>query len=470
MRTGRQEPTFSSSLSYAKTLGPECAAFCEAAGLHLMPWQRSLLDRWLAVDDAGLWVSATVGAEIPRQQGKSEGLNLARVAYGLVVLGENIAFTSHRSDAEREFFEALRKFLCQPCFRHYVTEDDFHAAVGRETLRMKAGNKIEFMARSNKSGRSKHADLIIFDEAQFLTSSQKASILPTTLTRPNMQTISTGTPPEYDNDGMEFRALRKRGETGERYVCWDEWSLGKVPDDVADRDLWYEVMPSLGRIIGERNVEILLGDMGPVDFARELLGVWVTGRTLEPAAIDPEAWDACETDEPPKGGIVGCGVKFSADGSTYSVSVAAKQKDGSALVECIDRAPTSHGVSELAHWIQQRKDRFATVCIDGQEWAPTLTQRLSDLGFPKKAVQVMRAHDLADACSMLGNAVGEKSVCHIAQPLLRASVEASTKRAIGGCGWGFGGPDPTPIESVAMAYWGAMTTKRNPARKGRINV
>lgn len=470
MRTGRQEPTFSSSLEYAKTLGPECAAFCEAGGLHLMDWQRGLLDRWLAVDDAGLWVAATIGAEIPRQQGKSEGINLARVAYGLVVLGENIAFTSHRSDAEREFFESLRKFLCQPCFARYVTDDDFHAAVGRETLTMKAGNKIEFMARSNKSGRSKHADLIIFDEAQFLTSSQKASILPTTLTRANMQTISTGTPPEYLEDGLEFRSLRDRGKRGERYVCWDEWALDEVPSDVADRDLWYEVMPSLGRIIGERNVEILLGDMEPVDFARELLGVWVTGRSLEPPAIDPEAWDACETDDPPSGGVVACGVKFSADGATYSVSVAAKQPDGSALVECVDRAGTGRGVAGLADWIDRRRDRHAVVCIDGQQWAPTLIQRLEDRRYPKRALHVMRAHDLADACAMLGNAVGERSVRHIAQPLLRQSVEASTRRPIGSYGWGFGGDDPTPIESVAMAYWGAMTTRRNPNRRGRVSA
>lgn len=428
----------------------------------------------MAIGDDGRWAAPTIGAEIPRQQGKSEGLNLARISYGLVVLRENIAFTSHRSDAEREFFEALKRFLCQPCFKRYVTEDDFRAAVGREALELKAGNKIEFMARSNKSGRSKHADLVVFDEAQFLTSSQKASILPTTLTRSNMQTISTGTPPEFDDDGSEFRRLRERGQKGEQFVCYDEWSLPKMPEDVADRDVWYMVMPSLGHIIQERNVEILLGDMEPQDFARELLGVWTSGRVSDPPAISAEEWAECEIESAPKKAKderVACGIKFSADGSTYSVSMAARsKKKGYAHIECVDRTGTARGVSGLAEWLCNRKDRLAVVCIDGRAWAPTLIQRLNDSGFPKKAIHEMKSREVCDACGMLAAAVEERTVTHIAQPILTDSATKSPPRAVGRDGWAFGGDDPTPVESSALALWGALTTNRDPKRKLRLSV
>lgn len=474
LRTGQQEPTYSSSLTFNRTYGPECAEFCAAAGLNLLPWQRRILDRWLAVGDDGLWLAPTAGAMIPRQQGKSEAVLLARVAFGLIVLRENVAFTSHRSDAEREFFEALRRFLLQPAFERYVTEDDFRAAVGREKLELATGNNIEFYARSNKSGRSKHIDLIVFDEAQYLTSSQQSSMVPTALTRPNMQIIETGTPPEKIDEGDEFSDTRKRGHANEPLMCWDEWGLSKMPDDVSDREVWYRVMPSLGYTIRERNVEILLAKMKPEDFAREVLGLWIERSRAASAALDVKRWHECEVPVAPevaKDERMACGIKFSADGSTYSVSMATRSKrDGYTLVECVDRTGTARGVTGLARWLYDRRGSIATVCIDGHSWTPTLIQRLEELGYPARGLHTMKSRELCDACAMLSAAVSEGSLSHIRQPLLDESVESSTVRTIGRDGWAFGGEDPTPIESVALALWGVMTTKRNPRRKQRISV
>ena len=71
---------------------------------------------------------------------------------------------------------------------------------------------------------------------------------------------------------------------------------------------------------------------------------------------------------------------------------------------------------------------------------------------------------------MLSAAVSGRTVEHIEQPLLTQSVETSSRRPIGREGWGFKGPDPTPVESVALAHWAVTTSKRNPKRRMKVSV
>lgn len=474
MRTGRRNPTLRICEPYEKTYGSECAEFCEAGGLHLLPWQRDILNDWLAIGPDGYWLNNTIGTEVNRQNGKSEGLLVARVGYGLVVLGERIIFTSHRQDAATEFYRVLTQLLGSNAYRNFVDPEFFKGALGREEVPVKDGNTVSFVARSNKGGRSKHSDLLIIDEAQFLTDAELASLIPTQLTSENMVSIYTGTMPAVGADGYVFRDTREKAIAGNRGIYWAEWSVGeKMPKDVGDRNLWYKTNPSLGLLIPERNMEALYNTLPADKFANECLG-WLPPRSgnAEPPAIDPEQWKNCEVTKAPAADDerIACGVKFSADGSTYSVSMAARSKDAPVLIECVDRTGTSHGVSGLASWLYDRRDRLALVCIDGREWTPTLMQRLDDMGYPKRGVHVMRTRELTDACAMLANAIAGRTVVHIDQPLLTDSVNGSPRRAIGRDGWAFGGNDPTPIESCALAHWGVTTTKRNPQRKMRVGI
>ena len=67
--------------------------------------------------------------------------------------------------------------------------------------------------------------------------------------------------------------------------------------------------------------------------------------------------------------------------------------------------------------------------------------------------------------STMANAVQEGRVEHYGQPALTESATKCTKRSIGRAGgWGFESAedaDACLIESAALAYWGAMTTKRD---------
>lgn len=475
-RIGRAKPTRVVSPSYSRSDGQNAIDLCEIVGLELFEWQANVLDILLARDDTGHWAADTVGQSLSRQNGKTGGTIRPRIVYGTAIFGEWVIYTAHLQKTSTESFEEIAELFEVPELRDRV--DRIKTAIGREEIRLKNGGRIKFLARTRAGGRGQHGDLLVFDEAQNLTDAQQASFLPAISASKNPQTIYTGTPPRPQEDGLSFRRIRSKALNGEpkerERMAWMEWGVDEIPSDKFARDLWYETNPSLGLLIPESAVANEARVMSDDDFARERLGWWSPDEAVEPPAIPLEEWRACEVEaapSPARDERVACGVKFSADGSTYSVSVAARSKRaGYALVECVDRTGTARGVTGLAEWLYRRRGQIATVTIDGRSWTPTLVSRLDEMGFPKKAVHVARVGDVCDACAMLAAAVEERNVQHIKQPLLEESVAASPPRLVGRDGWAFGGDDPTPIESVALAFWGVMTSKRNPRRKLRIST
>ena len=107
--------------------------------------------------------------------------------------------------------------------------------------------------------------------------------------------------------------------------------------------------------------------------------------------------------------------------------------------------------------------------MDGLHSSLALVEMLTEGGIKGKgAITVPKASDVVAAASMLLNAVKEGDITHFGQPALNDSALLSEKRLIGNNGgWSFGGKnvDSTLIEAVALAFWSAATTKRNPQRK-----
>ena len=122
--------------------------------------------------------------------------------------------------------------------------------------------------------------------------------------------------------------------------------------------------------------------------------------------------------------------------------------------------------------LAQRAGKAAQIVIDGQSNAQTLNDRLLAQGVPAKTIIRPSARDVAAACSALVNAVKERKVTHYGQPALDDSATKTKKRRIGNNGgWGFASTDEadaTLIDSVALAYWGAVNTKRKPGRKAVV--
>lgn len=443
-----------------------------AVGFDLYPWQRAVLEPWLAHSENGMWAASSVGLSVPRQNGKTEGCIIPRVIFGLTIYGEWVVYTAQIQKTATETFEAMAAIFDHRNIRNKV--DVVKTGQGREEIRLKNGGRIKFLARTRNGGRGQHGDLLIFDEAQDLSESQQDSFMPAISASLNPQTIYTGTPPKPEDGGYVFRRIRDDALAGRtEHVSWAEWSVEELPRDSADRKLWEATNPSIGIRILPTTIEAEQETMSPDGFARERLGWWTPAKVLEPPAIDLGAWEDCETDEPPvpdDDERLACGIKFSADGSTYSVSMAARPKEGPVLVECIDRTGTAHGIGGLIDWVWERRGKLSTVRVDGRQWTATFVQNLMERGFPKKALEVASTTNMVDACAMFAGGVLARNLVHTGQPLLNDSITTSPRRQVGSEGWAFGGEDPTPAESCALAYWGAMTTKRNPRRKLRVSV
>lgn len=469
---GRQLPSKLVVPRYVTTDADACHALNAAGGLVMLEWQDGIMDGWLGRDARGKWSAPTCGGTLPRQNGKSLGLVESRANYGMLALGEKVLYTSHLQKTSTETFEDMANFFDTRQFRKYLQA--IKTALGREEIRFKNGGRIKFLARTRNGGRGQHGDLLIFDEALELDEESQSSFLPAISASPNPQTIYISTPPTAKSIGSILRNIRSRALSGEsEKTAWFEWGVDEI-GDVSDKSRWYETNPSLGVLIQESTVESEFEQMDEDTFARERLGWWseVDTKTIEPV-IRKSEWDACAIDDPVKTDDVVYAVKFSADGSTGSIAACHKSADRYPFVYVVDSRQMGHGVGWIIDRLSPVAGGAAQIIVDGKSHDKVTISRLRDAGVHKK---VFMEPDIVAACSSLLDAVQGRRVTHFGQPALDASATRTERRRIGSQGgWGFEtnedeGADASLIEAVALAYWGAMTTKRKPGRKAVVRI
>lgn len=473
---GNPEPTFSVVPPYAYSELEECLDTCALGGLNPFEWQQFVLSGWLGRTLDGKWAALNCGLAVPRQNGKSLGTAEARANYGMLVLGEQVIYTAHLQKTATETFEDMASFFTdhKATNKHLKTVKE---ALGREQIILKNGARIKFLARTRAGGRGQHGELLVFDEAQELDSSQQASFLFAISAARNPQTIYMGTPPdETSTPGLVFKGIRKRAKQGSsKRTSWHEWSVPEIPENVHDESIWARTNPSLGITIQRETIEAEVEQTEPDEFSRERLGWW-SDKEIKDAVFSADEWGACKTDapEPTDDEIISLGIKFTSDGSHVAISAATKSAFHKPFVELIYYEPMNMGTTWIAEWINERKRTIAEVCIDGKSNVDALVGKLQKLHFPDRAIKVMGAADVIAASSMLYDAVIEGSLIHAGQELLADSMTKTRKRTVGSKesgGWSFGDgvSDAAPAESVASAYRSVMTTKRNPRRKQRCS-
>lgn len=473
MRRGRQTPTFERVGIFDHSDGPEAVALFEGYGVRFIPAQAYEMELYLAKNELGECEAITIGLSRPRQNGKS----FAARYYALwcaFVEGRSVLYSAHNGSTTRKMF----KFMCDFIEGH----DDFrrklkpggqgiYKAQGSEGIYLADGTIVEFSTRTNSGARGGTYDVIIVDEAQELTDEQRDAMMPTTIASDSgdPQTIYIGTPPNAKCPGTVFRDLHDRAHADELGdAWWLEWAATEIGDP-QDADRWHECNPMMGYRIKERSMKNAADTTAPDSFAREYLGWWDERTAAVEHVIDARAWAECETEDPPTEGLLACGVKFGADRATLAACV--RPNGGTPYVEWVDTRPLSEGVGWLASWLGARKERVASVAVDGRSGTGALATKLADEDFPRKAVVVPTSADMARAVSMMCAAVSEREVEHYGQDELTASATKTERRAIGHDGFGFedaDGADSTLIEACCLALWQARTTKRRPGRKLRI--
>lgn len=462
---GRQEPSARICPDYTETDGGDAADLLAIGGLVLDPWQRNLLDDWMAVGMGGL-ICRTCGASIPRQNGKT-GLVQARASAGMLMYNEQVLYTAHLQKTSTETFEEMASFFDAPKIRNYVK--DIKTALGREQIILTSGARAKFLARTRNGGRGQHGDLLIFDEAQELDENQQASFIPAISASQNPQVLYVGTPPDPECPGVVFRGIRDSAlEKKTKTTAWSEYSV-KTIGDIHDKERWARTNPALGRRIKVTTIEGEVEQMPPDTFARERLGWWTPVVVHElNYAIDTKLWDSCASTHPGPQGKIAYGVKFTIDGSEVCLCGASISPEGEARIELIDRKPTGLGIQWLADWLNARYKKASCVVIDGRNGVDVLIDKLVSTWRYKGSVIRPNAKQVLAAVGMLTNGLSEHTLTWFQpQSDLRESAVTSVKRNISG-GWGFGGENSAPIEACALALWGAKTSTRNPGKKMKV--
>ena len=248
------------------------------------------------------------------------------------------------------------------------------------------------------------------------------------------QQIYIGTPPDPTCLGTVFQRLHDEahGDGGCDDSWWLEWAAGELPSEDARAedllDLAYATNPALGTRITERAVRNEIRTMTRDGFARERLGWWKPGGSIE-RAIPFEKWKECEisVDEAPEG-VPSFGVKFSADGRHVALSAAIVKPDGGSFVELVSYASTSGGIGWLVDFVVERADSCGSVAVDGRSGSSAFLDSAVKRGFPKRfATECSTANAIA-AASMLLEEVESKTLEHIESPALDESATGSIRR------------------------------------------
>lgn len=481
-RTGRQKPRVHVAPRADRTYGDLAADLAADYGLAPDPWQRLVLDDWLA-DKGGKWSALTCGLAVPRQNGKNALLEV-RELFGAVGRGEKILHTAHEVKTAQKHFRRLKHFFGNRANDPGAKYPELNALVdtirsvnGQEAVLLKNGGAIEIVARSKNSGRGFTVDVLVMDEAQELGEDALEALMPTTSAAPlgNPQWIFTGTPPGPSASGEVFTRVRREA-LGDKpgAMCWHEWSIESraINDNLDDRALWYNTNPALGSRL---QLDVVAGERARFSddgFARERLGQWASDADGA-AIIQADVWDGLKG-SPPVDARISYGVKFAVDGSSVSLAGARRPDAGPVFVEVIESRSMAHGVTWLADWLAERWRDTAAITIDGKGGSLALVAALRERGVRASVIITPTSDQAIAAYAGLLDAATYGNVSHAGQPGLAASVASAGRRDIGvSGGWGFKpitqDGDVTPIEAVALALYGAKTSKRRPGRKAEVD-
>lgn len=463
---GNQKPTQSTFQNYIKKNSKyqEAVEIYEKTGLSCYPWQKNLLQPFMAIDKHGLWVHQKIGYAIPRRNGKSEILYMFEL-WGLEH-GLNILHTAHRISTSHASFEKLKKYIEK---MGYVDGEDFNSikAKGQERIELyKMGGVIQFRTRTSSGGLGEGFDMLIIDEAQEYTLEQESALKYTVTDSDNPITIMCGTPPTPVSSGTVFTKFREACLFNKnKYSAWAEWSVNKE-HEIDDVDAWYNSNPSMGYHLNERKIEAELGE-DKLDHNIQRLGYWV--KYNQKSVISEMEWQALQVERLPElKGQLFVGIKYGQDGHNVSMSIAVKTTAEKIFIETVDCQSVRNSNNWIISFLKQAD--VAQIVIDGASGQSILYQELKD--FKIKNIILPTVKEIIVANSLWEKGIYQQTICHNNQLSLSKVVTNCEKRNIGTNG-GFGyksqfdDMDISLMDSALLAHWACTTNK--PKKKQKIS-
>lgn len=480
-RYGNQKPRIDQFNDGDIWLADKTIRLLEAYGVKLLPWQKAIIYRWLAVvqDENGkwLWANPKAGLLVPRQNGKTE-IIIARIIGGMIFMNEALIYTAHSDKTVDEVKRRVQNFFYQAKeeIRDLLTAEFDKEPKSLDYIELRTNGRCVFRTRTRTGGLGTTNDTLILDEAQEETDAQQEALLPTISAgkSQNQQILRAGTPPSGGGKGTVFIRIRQNVIDGkDPDTCWQEWSV-ELLTDPHDEDAWFDTNPSLGYHLILAAVRNEAKDMAVDSFNKMRLG-WIAG--VETQRAIPDAWwSECKVEkvELPEDATYVYSIKFAPDGSAVSLSIGINMPGGKVHVELIERKPMSAGTSWLVLWLTEnnRWRKANQIIIDGASGTQLLVEELhrTDRRITKK-VLTPNVKEAGAAYAAFLEAVEHKKVTQFNQPALNMSIKTVKKRSIGRDGmFGYASMNSDiqsdPTESVAFAYYGAIRFKNAKTTSG----
>lgn len=464
-RQGNQKPRIDIYNNGDIWLAEKTIELLDYYGIKLLPWQKAVLYRWLALDEQGKWANPDAGLSVPRQNGKTE-LLIARIIGGVVFLGEAIIFTAQSVNTVDEIKRRVMRFFydADQEIREMLTDEFDQEPRSLDYIELRNHGRCVFRTRTRTNGLGASNDVLLNDEAQEYTDAQQEALLPTLAAgkSQNRQTIAVGTPPTAGSSGTVWTRTRKAVLDGKTVnYCWQEWSVETITDP-HDQDAWYNANPSLGYFLMVTAVRTESTTMATDSFNKMRLG-WYAGLENQ-RAISDDQWTPLVLKEvhlPDNPSLV-YAVKFSPDRSSVSLAVGVNMPDGTVHVEIIERRQMSAGIGWLSRWLLERWRKSNKIIIDGAAGTQLLVEELvrSDRKISKR-ILTPNVKEAGAAYAGFYNAIEQATLTHYDQPALNVSIKTVKRRDIGRDGmYGYATMNPDiqsdPTEAAAWAHYGAV--------------
>lgn len=467
VRVGNQEPRLKVVPPYVRSYGLEVIDLMAEVGYPQDPWQALLQIDAHGVQEDNLWAAFETVVLLARQNGKggfTEGLELG----GLFLFKEpRILHSAHQFKTSTAAFNRIIEIIDSSDWlrRRVKTVSRSKGDEGIELTAAAGGGKLQFVARTNGSGRGLTGSTNVFDEAAYLTVSQYAAQTPTLSSIPNPRIVYTATPPDEDVGPMPEDAMlpsvRKRGQAGDDRVMYAEWSPDK-DDDRTSEETMYKCNPAAGIRIGlwflKKQLKNFTEAGKPEKFATEHLGEWPDDPDAQWTLFSKDLWKDREDGSSKVDGGLAIGLSMTPDRARTHIAIFGRRADGQRHTQLIHSGPGGKGwaVKVVQSAMLDAERAVCAVVIGRQDPASSLLPE-----FAEAEIEVLRpgTADVAAECGSVfdglsGKDPEQRDLWHTGQEPLTASAAAAVKKKVGNV-WLW---DPTnlaaPLYAVTAASYG----------------
>lgn len=419
--------------SYSQTFGPEVVDLAASVDLYLDADQAALMDDWFAVQPSGRWVTTENGVKCQRQNLKTISFEAAALGCMFLFDDELCVWTAHEFPTTQEAFRDLHGYVEN--YDHLRRRvKTVHTANGSEGIELTNGHRLNFRARTKRSGRGLTGKKMFLDEAQELEPAHMGSLVPTLSAVYNAQIFYGGTACKLTSE--VWRTIRDRGRRGgEARLAYREWRarhkdcktadcshvVGSDGCALDDERLLEEANPALDRRITREFIRLTeRGSMPPAEYARERFG-WDEDPLPGGGALDVELWLTLAA-QPPDLNAPSFGADLDEAGVGY-FAVAWRRPDGLVHVQLAGRSTAS----KLAERASELTGKHGGRCFAG---GPAV-KLLDDC-------EAVSMEEFAAACRRFADMLAASELRHSDEQELNDAVRVARWRSVssqGGQAW-----------------------------------